>query len=442
MTLISNEKIEELLGAFRQTLEGMSRLQEENNTLHKENNDLNKEMISMLKAQVEDEKATAQTAPNPKQEDDEKTGRGFPASRKPSNRPRPTRPSIEAEMNDVEWGIFLDKWQHYKSIAELSTDEEMCLELRESCSSQVHKLLYEYVGTKELNRDRITEDTMLNHIKSVAVKSINKEVYRWRYSQLKQEDGEPITKYVGRLKSQAVLCEYKVKCQCCETDVSYANEMVSQQLITGLANPEHQSRVMSEAQDLAELQNKIDRLVSLETTDSATANIRSMPSQSSAVRFSKYKQAQRAKIFDRSPRDQRRGRAPARRDMSPAGRRDVSPAGRRDMSRRCRGCGRSSHPDGKGLTREECPAFGKTCNICGIKNHFSKVCRRRSRSNFAGTDDDEYTASGSETEVSECNYSGRDEEYDTDFENECTESRHFAARTQGFRRRPREKLRI
>jgi hypothetical protein len=90
------------------------------------------------------------------------------------------------------------------------------------------------------------------------------------------------------------------------------------------------------------------------------------------------------------------------------------------------------------MTREECPAFGKKCNICGLSNHFSKVCRRRSRSNFAGTDD-EYTASGSETEVSESNYSGRDE--DTDFENECTESRHFAARAQGFRRRPREKVR-
>ena len=108
-------------------------------------------------------------------------------------------------------GIFLDKWQHYKSIAELATDDEMCLELRESCSSQVHKLLYEYVGTKELNRDRITEDTMLDHIKSVAVKSINKEVYRWCYSQLKQADGEPITKYVGRLNLRQCYVSTKSK---------------------------------------------------------------------------------------------------------------------------------------------------------------------------------------------------------------------------------------
>jgi len=312
----------------------------------------------------------------------------------------------------------------------------MCLELRESCSAQVHKLLYEYVGTKELNRDRITENTMLDHIKSVAVKSINKEVYRWRYSQLKQADGELITKYAGRLKSQAVLCEYKVKCHTCQSDVSYANEIISQQLITGLVNPEHQSRVMSEAQDLLQLQSKIDRLVSLETTDAATANIRSTSSsQSSAVKFSKYKQDQRTKFHDKSQRKQRRGRAPLRREMSPAGSgRDESPAGRRHMPQRCRGCGRSSHRGEKVMTREQCPAFGKKCDTCGLNNHFSKVCRQRSRSNFAGTDD-EYT-SGSETEISD---SGRNE--GIDYEDECTESRHLAARAQGFRRRHREKLR-
>jgi len=406
---ISDEKVEELLGVVRQTLDGMKTLQEENYSLHKE-------LIGLLKAQIEENVAQD---PAVKREDHHNTPRKY------TNKPRPNRPTIEADTDDVEWGIFLDKWQHYKQIADLDGDREICLELRESCSTHVNKLLYEYVGTDELNRDRITEKTMLQHIKSVAVKSVHKEVYRWRYSQLKQEDSEPITKYAGRLKAQAVLCDYKVKCPCgCNTNVSYANEMISQQLITGLVNPEHQSRVMSEAQDLPELKNKVDRLISLETTDEATSNIRSTTSRSSAAKFSKYKQSQRAKFV---PKDQRRGR-------TLTGRRDMSPR------RRCHGCGRSSHPDGKGLTREECPAYGQTCNTCGVKNHFSKVCRRRSRSNFAGTDD-EYTASGSDTDVSECNYSGHEEEEATDFEEECTTSRHLAVRAQGFRSRPRAKPR-
>lgn len=425
---ISDEKIDELLGVVKQTLEGMKTLQEENNSLHKENNNLNKEMITLLKTQL-GEKA-AQTSGNPplKQEDE----RSNPRKSTYTNKPRPSRPIIEADTDDVEWGIFMDKWRHYKQIAQLDGDNEICLELRECCSIHVNKLLYEYVGTEELNRDRITEKTMLEHIKSVAVKSVHKEVYRTRYSQLKQSDSEPITKYAGRLKSQAILCDYKVKCPCgCNTNVSYANEMISQQLITGLVNPEHQSRVMSEAQDLPDLKSKVERLISLETTDEATSNIRSTTSRSSAARFSKYKQAQRAKFV---PKDQGRGRPlTGRRDMSP-GRRDMSPR------RKCRGCGRSSHPDGKGLTREECPAFGQACNTCGLKNHFSKVCRRRSRSSFAGTDD-EYTASGSDTEVSECNYSGREDEA-TDFEEECTVSRHLAARAQDFRHRPRANPRV
>jgi hypothetical protein len=287
-------------------MQQMQQVTHQNSELQKANSDLHKEMIELLKAKSE-VTASSQMSRSPGYRPDGDQSMMFDGPRKPSNRPRPTRISIEAEMDDARWGILLDKWQHYKRIAELS-EQDVCLELMESCSSQVHELLYQYVGTAELYDPGMSEDTMLKHIKSVAVKSVHKEVYRWRYGQLKQGDSEPITKYAGRLKSEAVLCDYKVKCRCGES-MSFAEEMISQQLITGLVNPEHQSRVMSEAQDLPKLQDKIDRVISLETTDDATANIRSTASRSSAVKFSKYKQDQRNRLVDRSPRDQRRGRA-------------------------------------------------------------------------------------------------------------------------------------
>ena len=404
---ISDEKLEELLGVVRQTLDGMKNLQDENSTLQRE-------LISLLKTQMQGGNFQG-TSSSIKPEEDF----NMHMPRRTTEKPRPSRPIIEAEIDDVEWAIFLDKWRHYKLIAELATDREICLELRESCSSNVNKLLYEFVGTDDLNAVNMNEETMLQHIKSVAVKTVHKEVYRWRYSQLSQGENEKVTKYAGRLKSQAVLCDYKVTCNC-GTKVSYANEMISQQLVTGLVNPEHQSRVMSEAQDLPDLKSKVDRLISLETTDEATTNIRSATtSRSSAAKFSQYKKTQRAAI---APNHETRGR-PRSRGVP--------------RRRRCRGCGRSSHPNGKSFTREECPAFGETCNTCGLKNHFSKVCERRSRSGFAGTDDEYFT--GSDTDVSECNYSGQDGEDAHDYEEECTESRHLAARAQDFRFRSETK---
>ena len=158
--------------------------------------------------------------------------------------------------------------------------------------------------------------------------------------------------------------------------------MISQQLITGLANQEHQSRLLSEAQELTTLQSRIDRLISLETTDDATAHINHQIASRSSVVRSGYKQEQRNRFMqkashsDRSPRrreerEYQRGRGTTRGRVT--GRRDRA----QSPKRRCNGCGRSSHPEGKGLSREECPAFGQTCHTCGQDNHFAKVCSRR-----------------------------------------------------------------
>ena len=189
-----------------------------------------------------------------------------------SNKARPKRPTVEAEIDDVEWGIFLDKWKIYKAIAELE-DHEICMELRETCSTAVYKLLYQFVGSDELNRTDITEIDMLAHIKGVAVKSVHKEVHRWNYNQMSQENDEKISKYVGRLKSQAGLCDFNVKCPCGES-ISYAEDMIGQRMVAGLTNAEHQSRIISEAESNKDLKSKVDRLITLETTDEATHKVR------------------------------------------------------------------------------------------------------------------------------------------------------------------------
>ena len=52
-------------------------------------------------------------------------------------------------------------------------------------------------------------------------------------------------------------------------------------------------------------------------------------------------------------------------------------------------CGKSNHGHGKALNRQDCPAFGKLCNSCGMKKHFSQVCeQRKTRASFIRVDDD------------------------------------------------------
>ena len=49
----------------------------------------------------------------------------------------------------------------------------------------------------------------------------------------------------------------------------------------------------------------------------------------------------------------------------------------------CSGCNSHKHGIPKTSTcQQECPAWNQTCKSCGIKGHFSIVCRSRSRNHF------------------------------------------------------------
>ena len=97
----------------------------------------------------------------------------------------------------------MDTWTRYKSmIGVVDTDVVVVRqELRTACSTDVNKLLFEFVGATTLNR--CTEAELLGHIKSVAVKTVHKEVHQMAFNKMAQNQGESITNYVARLKAKA-----------------------------------------------------------------------------------------------------------------------------------------------------------------------------------------------------------------------------------------------
>ena len=277
---------------------------------------------------------------------------------------RPDRPSIEANLSDSDWALFEDTWKRYKAMTGLRSDGELRMELRASCSSDVNKLLFEYVGPTQL--DGATEEELLAHIKSVAVKGLHKEVHRMNFGKMRQADGESITHYVARLKSKASLCSFVISCACQE-NVSYAEEMISQQLVTGLRDQQHQSKILSEASTLTTLKAKVERLQILETTEEATTKLQVTTGSSAAQQSeaaaakSKYKQEKSRPREDKS---------------------------KKPPTTRCKYCGRSSHPSGKSMERKNCPAADKKCLSCGTEGHFRAVCLKAKQSNASAAADE------------------------------------------------------
>ena len=121
---------------------------------------------------------------------------------------RPERPTINADIDDRDWTLFLDTWARYKSMAALTDPAIIRMELRAACSAEVNKMLFEFVGPTVL--DACSEDELLGHIKSIAVKEVHHEVHQRNFHLMQQEDGESITRYTARLKSQTCLCKFEI----------------------------------------------------------------------------------------------------------------------------------------------------------------------------------------------------------------------------------------
>ena len=270
----------------------------------------------------------------------------------PTSTKKPSRPLVELCMSENDWELFLHSWNRYKHLAGLVESDQIRWELRECCAGDVDKQLFHNVGPAALYA--ASEEVILENIKKVAVKIVHKEVHRFNFAKLRQQDGETITQFVSRLKEAAAQCGFSVRCTktlCGSADdptlVSYAEDSISQQLLVGLRNQTFQTRLLSEVNTLDTLAKKVERLVILESTEECAnvLNSSTPETKAAAARHSTYKDRQRDERFARET--------------------DAQP---------CPGCGWKSHGRDKSMKMKDCPAQKKKCNNCAVIGHFQAVC--------------------------------------------------------------------
>ena len=113
---------------------------------------------------------------------------------------------------------------------------------------------------------------------------------------LRQSDCESITNFISQLKAQAMLSTFNSKGSCNQNDcsVSFSEDMVKSQLIAGLRNPTHQSKVLSEMEALKTFELVTTRLLVLESTERASTHFRP-PREVAAVAHQRSRRDKRKK---------------------------------------------------------------------------------------------------------------------------------------------------
>lgn len=265
---------------------------------------------------------------------------------------KPERPLINAGIDDREWALLQDTWSRYKLMCKIAPNDvpTLRLELRAACSADVNKLLFEFVGPAVL--DNCTESELLQHIKSVAVKVTHKEVHRMAFDKMVQGQGETITQFVSRLKAMSFLCQFEITCTACNSQVkqSYAEDRIAQRLVAGLSNQEHQRKILSEAETLTTLDAKVKRLQILETTDESSSILHVQPPKATEAGAAMSQ-------FKKKKKNAKTGNGSSNKE-------------------KCKWCARFSHPGGKSMERENCPARDKICFRCKEKGHVQECCEK------------------------------------------------------------------
>ena len=253
------------------------------------------------------------------------------------------RPTVTSAGSSEDWTYFLSRWRDYKAATKV-TGGDLIIQLLECCDEE-HR--------KDLTRSAVgslteqTEDQVLKAIKVLAVREESVMVARVTLNNMQQDRDEPIRAFGARLRGQANICKYVMKCPSCEEDVNYTDPILRDALCHGIIDQEIQLDLLSNTNQDMTLE-EVFHFVEAKELGKRSAS-RLLDSQGAeAVRSSYRKQKS---------------------------------ADNQCKLKVCSYCGKSGHGE-KSIAKVRsttCPSYGHTCKHCKKLHHFDDMCRSRSR---------------------------------------------------------------
>ena len=207
----------------------------------------------------------------------------------------------------------------------------------------------------------------------------NETIERHIFNSMTQED-ENIDSYVIRLRTQALKCNYLIPSTTLTVtiaghdhtvDIQYADitdNLIRDRVVVGIANQSTKTRLLREHN--LTLKSAITLVRSQELADERIQTLQE-PNINAIKKKQKY---QKPQIYNNIKQSHDKTR--------------IQP-------KLCNYCGKM-HPFGKPTN---CPAYGHKCGACGKQNHYSKVCRTKSKDVHVLANDSPESDDGSYSDV-------------------------------------------
>ena len=266
------------------------------------------------------------------------------------------RPALREEATEADFIYFIDSWKRYKRSTGL-TGQAAIDQLWACCSPELSRSVYDSGVTSE-----DSESKLLEAMKRMAVRAQNNLVNIVDFLGMGQDKDEPGGSFSARLKGQAAICDFTIKCSLdsCQNETSYKEKMVAHQLVRGLEDSAIQEQVLSHAAsnpdlDLAAIQKFIE---AKETGRRSGALI---AGSGGLNRVSDYRAG--------------KGRDRIRSSSAPP------------SAEKCLWCAKPGHGARatKEIREQKCKAYKAKCENCHFVGHFKVACRKKKMTSNTAT---------------------------------------------------------
>ena len=255
------------------------------------------------------------------------------------------RPTISSAGTSEDWSYFLSRWKDYVEATKIK-DKELVIQLLECCEETLRRDLTRSAGGSLADK---SENEVLTAIRTLAVREENTMVARVTLNNMTQDRDESVRSFGARLRGQAGVCKFMIKCPGCDHDVNYTDAILRDVLTRGLSDPEIQLDLLGDKNQDMTLEQVFQFIEAKESGKRSASKL--LDSQGAESASSSY----------------RRNKNNAR-IIAKKGEKQELP---------CSYCGKKGHGSRAApqVRKKECPAYGQTCHRCKKINHFESMCR-------------------------------------------------------------------